>query len=233
MGHALSDSLLPLRQLRRTSRPKGRSFVLTGLLLVLAMPMAVAAIWLLNTTSISDLGAGNHLAESGLQARWAQGQVIVLIRHGERCDRSAHPCLAGADGITVEGSHNALAVGSGLRRLGLDNARIIASPLTRTRQTGDFISGTAVSTEGWVQQCTDDFKDAVLAHKRAHENLVLITHSGCIDHFARQFDVRAGARGSDYTQAFFVEDDGVNPPHILGALGAQQWGIVSAGQGTR
>ena len=64
----------------------------------------------------------------------------------------------------------------------------------------------------------------MLAHKKAHENLVLITHSGCIDQFQRKLGVRAGQRDSAYTQAFFVKVDGKQAPRILGSLDAMDWG---------
>lgn len=181
-------------------------------------------VWLLKSTPVVDLAAGGHWVESGLSSRWADGQVVVMIRHAERCDRSDSPCLASPDGITMPGSQAARAVGDGLRRtLGLANANLIASPLTRTQQTAEYIYGSAVPSQSWVGECDKGFEDAVLAHKKAHENLVLITHSGCIDHFERKLGVRAGQRDSAYAQAFFVAVDGKHAPRILGTLGPEQW----------
>jgi phosphohistidine phosphatase SixA len=115
-------------------------------------------------------------------------------------------------------------VGNGLRQtLGLANADLIASPFVRTRQTAEYIFGSAIASQSWVGECDGAFENAVLAHKKAHENLVLITHSGCIDHFERKLGVRAGQRDSAYAQAFFVAVDGKHAPRMLGTLDAEQW----------
>ena len=40
-----------------------------------------------------DLGVGNRLLTSGVLASW-RGELVVLVRHEERCDRSANPASA-------------------------------------------------------------------------------------------------------------------------------------------
>jgi phosphohistidine phosphatase SixA len=204
-------------------RPGKRALKRIGTALLFLLLWAVG-VWLLKSTPVIDLGAGGHWAESGISHRWARGQVVVMIRHAERCDRSDNPCLGSHDGITRPGSQAATAVGNGLRQtLGLANADLIASPLARTRQTAEYIFGSAIASQSWVGECDGGFENAVLAHKKAHENLVLITHSGCIDHFERKLGVRAGQRDSAYAQAFFVAVDGKHPPRMLGTLDAEQW----------
>lgn len=183
----------------------------------------VASAWFWTATPVVDLGVVNNMLKSGLYQDWARGDVVVMIRHAERCDRSANTCLGSADGITKIGSNAAVAVGSGLQRLGLENTRMLASPLTRTRQTADFIAGRAVPTQYWLSECDNGFKGAVMANKKLKENLVLITHSGCIDQFERKMGVHASDRSSEYTQAFFVQVDGTHAPKILGSLDAAQW----------
>ncbi|SDQ82855.1 Histidine phosphatase superfamily (branch 1) [Pseudomonas grimontii] len=222
MAHAPYPVLVSTSKAPRTLR-FNRTFlsrlVLCGLLLALSIVLA----WLLTATHVTDLGAADTTTQSKLYAEWARGNVVLMIRHAERCDRSGNPCLGSPDGITLNGSQAAAAVGVGLQHLGLQKAHLIASPLTRTRQTADFISGQVVPTESWVEDCDINFKDAVLAHKKSQENLVLITHSGCIDHFERKMGVRAGQRDSAYTQAFFVQVDGKQAPRIIGSLDAEDW----------
>ncbi|MEX5571645.1 histidine phosphatase family protein [Pseudomonas lijiangensis] len=191
-------------------------------LLLLALLSAVF-VWMLSATRIVDLGVDDNMSKSGLYGLWAKGDVVVMIRHAERCDRSHNACMDSSDGITVVGSQAAMKVGDGLQQLGLEKARIITSPLTRTRQTADLISGGSAQTQRWVEECDSGFKEALLAHKKPGENLVVITHSGCIDHFERKMGVRGGQRGSAYTQAFFVRVDGRHAPKMLGALGAEYW----------
>lgn len=195
----------------------------------LAMTLAVVVVtlmatlgWWLSSTTVIDLGRSGS-AWSGLQTQWQQGRVVVMIRHAERCDRSANPCLGPLDGITIQGQHAAQGVGAGLQVLGLEHARMLASPMTRTQQTADLIRGQQVATQAWVGECDHGFKQAVLNHKSANENLVLMTHSGCIDQFERKMGVRAGQRSSEYAQALFVQVDGVHAPRIIGELDASQW----------
>ena len=52
-----------------------------------------------------------------LEAHWAQGNVVSLIRHTERCDRSETPCFDGTDGITVLGKAEAIKIGKAYGKL--------------------------------------------------------------------------------------------------------------------
>ncbi|WP_044313402.1 histidine phosphatase family protein [Pseudomonas syringae] len=194
--------------------------------------MAICA-WFYSSFSgvhVVDLGVGRNLSVSGLREHWRQGNVVVMIRHAERCDRSSNPCMGDADGITSNGRDTALAVGAGLQKMGMDQARMIASPKTRTQQTAQLLAGHAVVAEDWINDCDSGFMKAVQAHKVSGENMVLVTHSGCIDQFERKAGVRGGERSSEYTQAFFVQVDGSHPPKILGSLNAGQWANLNSEQ---
>ncbi len=200
------------------------------IVMTLSIMAAVWIGWYWRATPVVDLSINNNFNNSALYNRWVRGDVVVMVRHAERCDRSGNPCLGSADGITVKGSQSAHAVGVGLQQMGLENSQIIVSPLTRTRQTADFILGRIVPTQSWASDCNSGFKDAVLAHKKLAQNLVLITHSGCIDQFERKMGVRAGDRSSDYTQAVFVSVDGKHAPSIIGSVDAAQWKNMTIGQ---
>ncbi|AHG40756.1 Ais protein [Pseudomonas syringae CC1557] len=176
-----------------------------------------------SSVHVVDLGAGNNLKVSGLREQWLRGDVVVMIRHAERCDRSTNPCMASAEGITLKGRNAALAVGAGLQKMGLARARVVASPKVRTQQTAELVAGHAVQTQEWINACDGGFVKAVQAHKVSGENLVLITHSGCIDQFERKVGVPGGERSSDYAEAFFVQVDGSQRPKVLGSLNAEQW----------
>ncbi|MEE4107067.1 histidine phosphatase family protein [Pseudomonas viridiflava] len=207
-----------------------RLFSGRALIVAFSLILAAALIWFLNSARVADLGSGSNLASSGLIERWKHGDVVVMIRHAERCDRSPNRCLGSADGITVNGSQAASDVGAGLQRLGLERAHLIASPLTRTQQTATYIAGQAVISQDWVGNCDTHFKNEVVGHKTKGENLILITHSGCIDHFERTMGVPAGARSSEYAEAFFVAMDGKTVPRILGSLNALQWKALTREQ---
>ncbi|MBS7426150.1 histidine phosphatase family protein [Pseudomonas syringae] len=194
--------------------------------------MAICA-WFYSSFSgvhVVDLGVGRNLSVSGLREHWRQGNVVVMIRHAERCDRSSNPCMGDADGITSNGRDTALAVGAGLQKMGMDHARMIASSKTRTQQTAQLLAGHAVVAEDWINDCDSGFMKAVQAHKVSGENMVLVTHSGCIDQFERKAGVPGGERSSEYTQAFFVQVDGSHPPKILGSLNAGQWANLNSEQ---
>ncbi|MEO8643962.1 histidine phosphatase family protein [Pseudomonas sp.] len=191
-----------------------------------AIAALTAVTWYFLAPRVPDLGAGNNLVQSGLYEQWMDGNVIVMVRHAERCDRSSNPCFGAPEGITVNGQQQALAVAKGLQKLGLVKATLITSPETRTQQTADLIAGNAVTSQNWVGECDASFRDAAMAHKKLGENLVLITHSGCIDHFERTMRVPAGQRSSDYAEAFFIDADGAHAPKILGSLSVAQWKSV-------
>ena len=175
-----------------------------------------------------SLGSEQQMLDSGVYADWTRGKVIVLIRHAERCDRSDNPCLGDPSGITIEGSQAAIAVGNGLQGLGLDNAEVLTSPEYRTRQTAHFIFGKEVASRDWIGECDRDFARTALHSKQPGVNLVLVTHSGCIDHVERQLKVPGGERSSEYASALFVSMNSDGKARILGQLNANEWRNVVA-----
>lgn len=209
-----------LSALKRQRLPAIRT-MLIGLCVMLAL--ATLTTWAATRTRIVDLGSDIQMHSSGVYSEWSKGAVIVLIRHAERCDRSSNTCLGDPTGITVAGSQAATDVGHGLQHLGLDSAKVLSSPQVRTRQTAHFIFGKAISSEEWVQQCDQDFAKTALAHKAPKHNLVLVTHSGCIDHMERQLKVPGGQRSSDYASALFVSVAANGKARILGQMNASEW----------
>ncbi|MGE8382673.1 MAG: hypothetical protein ACN6PL_03350, partial [Pseudomonas putida] len=113
-------------------------------------------------------------------------------------------------------------------QLGLNNADMLSSPKLRTRQTAHFILGQAVASEDWLEGCDNQFASEALSRKRPGHNLVLVTHNGCIDHFARQQNVTGGERQSGYASALFVSVDGNGKARILGRLNEPDWQRVLA-----
>ncbi|MFJ2549216.1 histidine phosphatase family protein [Pseudomonas sp. NPDC087612] len=202
---------------------------LTGLGLLLAL--VILALWWTSRTPIVDLGSDNQMHNSGVYSEWAKGAVIVLIRHAERCDRSHNRCLGDPSGITLEGSQAASDVGNGIQRLGLNNAQVLSSPEVRTQQTAHFMFGKAIASEDWLKQCDKGFADAAFKHKRADHNLVLVTHSGCIDHLERQLNVPGGERSSAYASALFVSMGSNGKARILGQMNANEWRKLVASAG--
>ena len=52
---------------------------------VLVIPLTL---WLLAPAAVPDLAHGNVAGAQALAAGWANGDMIVLVRHVERCDHS-------------------------------------------------------------------------------------------------------------------------------------------------
>ncbi|MEN5301244.1 histidine phosphatase family protein [Pseudomonas sp. TWI628] len=200
-------------------------------LLALLLAFTAFGLWHVLRTHVTNLGSAQLMSEHGVYNAWSSGKVIVLIRHAERCDRSNHACLGDPAGITVDGNQAATAVGDGIRRLGLANADILSSPEVRTQQTASSIFGKAIETQDWLARCDSTFADAALAHKREGHNLVLVTHSGCIDHLERQLRVAGGERVAGYASALFISKDSNGKAHLLGQLNANQWQTLNSSTG--
>lgn len=209
----------------RRRKPSART-LLIGLCVLVAL--ASVTTWVATRTRVVDLAGDNQMNRSGVYNEWAKGAVIVLVRHAERCDRSSNPCLDDPSGITIAGSQEAKNVGDGLETLGLGNAKLLSSPEVRTRQTAHFMFGKAIDTEEWIQECDQTFTESTLAHKTPNQNLVLVTHSGCIDHLERQLKVSGGERSSEYASALFISVGANGKPRILGQMNAHEWGKLLA-----
>ncbi|MCF7532985.1 histidine phosphatase family protein [Pseudomonas petrae] len=169
-----------------------------------------------------QLAAGENMRKAGLYESWKKGEVVVLVRHGERCDRSDNECLGPKDGITRNGSQVSAQVGHSLSQLGLAQTDVLASPSTRTEQTAESLFGHPVASQDWLFDCQKMNLSQVMAHKASHRNLVLVTHSGCIS----QIESKQGyphADTSEYDSAVFISLDKRSRPVIRGVLNPQDW----------
>lgn len=223
MAYILIDDSLTAGPCEPVRTPAAARHRTVWLMLLVVASVTIVGAWLASASRVVDLGSDPRLFHAQIAARWQRGDVLLLIRHAERCDRSEHLCAGNPAGITFHGSDAAGRVGQGLRTLGLSRAQMVASETVRTRQTAEVIAGHSVLTADWASVCDSEFSRAAMAHKRPGENLVVVTHSGCIDHFERTAGIVGGGRDSDYTEALFVAVDGVNPPRILGSVAPGQW----------
>lgn len=64
-------------------------------------------------------------------------QIIFLIRHGERCDRSTNTCLSERDGITINGANKAQQYGNAFSKMFPDYG-LYSTDTVRTIQTASF-----------------------------------------------------------------------------------------------
>ncbi|WP_024643435.1 histidine phosphatase family protein [Pseudomonas syringae] len=165
---------------------------------------------------------GDSMALSGLYDSWEKGEVMVLVRHGERCDRSSNDCLGEKDGITRFGSSVSADVGRSLSELGLTQTDVITSPLTRTVQTAQSMFGHSVEAQEWLYNCDETMLDKVMAHKSANRNLILVTHSGCIGQLESLHGYPHAAT-SEYDSALFISLNGQGKPVIRGIINPEDW----------
>ncbi|MFP6806570.1 MAG: hypothetical protein VB957_05240 [Pseudomonadales bacterium] len=155
----------------------------SAILLVMA---ALLIIGMTNSTPPPD-EAANLLAYDGqglkvLETQWTKGNVVALVRHTERCDRSDNLCFDGIDGITSVGVKTAMQLGSNYAQLPKHSTTQYYSPIKRTRQTAQYMFTDSGISKLWLQEgCKDNMLDDIYEHKQDDTNLILITHSSCID----------------------------------------------------
>ena len=194
--------------------------VLGALLLVIPLTL-----WLLAPAVVPDLAHGNVSGARALAAGWAKGEMIVLVRHVERCDHSPAPCLSGDDGITDRSRSVAVGVGAQFEHLGLNNADIYNSPMLRTVQTAGYMFNRAASGEDWLISCKGHILQEALAHKLPGRNLILVTHSECMAELEK--DLNSPVSDPGYGSSLFVSAANKAAPRVLGFIEASDWQSVS------
>ena len=172
-----------------------------------------------------NLAYAGAAATAEWKSAWQAGDIVALVRHTERCDRSGNICLGPADGITQAGSIAAGAVGLGFIQLGMQQAQVYSSPLTRTAQTAHYMFGHDAVTQEWLEVCGPTLRNDVVAHKVAQHNLVLITHSGCISDFEKQTGYPR-ATFAEYGSALMVRIDAQGQLKVLGIMNADGWAKI-------
>lgn len=219
-SHTLN--MLTARYYARRKTVRLLSLVLASLLLVGATAFAV------RPAPVTDLAEAHHALKADFYSLWDQGDLVVLMRHAERCDRSSNRCLDQPDGITVKGRAMAERVGQSFRQLGLGEVDIFNSPLQRTEQTSRYAFSQKTHAQDWLINCRRSMLDDVVKHKLDHRNLVLVTHSECITELQKSLKVNS-PWSAEYGSSLIVE---VNPvdhsTRVLGYVEAQDWGKVLA-----
>jgi len=159
---------------------KNRLSVIAGILLVLP---AVVLISLYGEANECD---GIEDSFLDVESAWQAGELFVLLRHTEKCEAVENGCPPGDRGLTGEGVYQAKLIGEGLNRLGQGNADVYYSPAARTAMTAKIaMTGTMHPTPlpaAWlVDGCKVELLDKIKARKKSGRNLVLVTHSSCLN----------------------------------------------------
>lgn len=170
-----------------------------------------------------DLAKADTTTIGAFNSHWIKGDMIVLVRHAERCDRSSGACLGPADGITEHGKSVVQQVGLEFQKLGMERADIYSSPITRATQTSLAMFNYASTDQTWLSDCRKHILRDALSHKVQGRNLVLVTHSECFSALEKSMDL-AESRTRDYGTSLFlsVSNDGM-PPKSVGFIDADDW----------
>jgi phosphohistidine phosphatase SixA len=116
-------------------------------------------------------------------------------------------------------------MGKEFRELGLANSDIYNSPLKRTAQTAQVMFNKISDKQDWLYQCNPEFMGQALQRKAPGRNLILVTHSSCID----EFEASLGLSESDpdYGGALFISTSDDKTQHqVLGFIAADDWNDV-------
>lgn len=192
---------------------------------VAALALILAGVALLRSPPPVNLASADSRSVADMHTAWARGDLIVLVRHVERCDHSAAECLEGSDGITARGRDVARELGGSFRQMGLARADIFSSPLKRAMQTAAFMFDRAEAGQPWLFNCRENIVRDALKHKRVGRNLVLVTHSECIAKFEE--DMHLAPVTPEYGSALFISVDSAHSvPRALGYVDAQGWASI-------
>ncbi len=96
-----------------------------------------------------------------------------------------------------------------------------SSPLLRTSQTSELIFPLAAVNEDFLYQCKDNFVQDALAKKVPGRNLVLITHSSCMDEVNSSLNYEEV--DYDYGAAVFINVENDTQQQILGFIDSDDW----------
>lgn len=206
--------------LSRLARYRNAAVIMASVLLVIPLTL-----WLLRPAAVPDLAHGNAAGARALAAGWGKGDMIVLVRHVERCDHSTAACLIGNDGITARSRSVAVSVGAQFEHLGLNKADIYNSPIIRAAQTSSYMFNKVGVGEDWLINCRGSMLRDALAHKVAGRNLILVTHSECMAQLEKDLKLPTATLG--YGAALFISAEKPQAPRMLGSIEASDWHSLS------
>jgi phosphohistidine phosphatase SixA len=206
--------------LSRLARYRNAAVIVVSALLVIPL-----TVWLLRPAAVPDLAHGNVAGARALATGWAKGDMIVLVRHVERCDHSTAACLSGNDGITERSRSVAVSVGAQFEHLGLGKADIYNSPMMRTAQTAGYMFNKVGVGEDWLISCRGSMLRDALAHKVAGRNLILVTHSECMAQLEKDLKLPTSTLG--YGASLFISAETPQIPRMLGFIEASDWRSVT------
>ncbi|CAH0270222.1 Lipopolysaccharide core heptose(II)-phosphate phosphatase [Pseudomonas sp. Bi70] len=212
--------LRPVRRLYYKLSARQRRGALVACMAV-SFTTAVGA-FVMHPPEIEDLSEEHSNEVPNLLTRWKEGDVIVLLRHLERCDKEDYPCLEGTEGITSRSVPMGGWLAEGFGQLGLAKTDVYNSPLTRTAQTEELVFNDLGIDKDWLYKCRETMLKDALEHKMPGKNMVLVTHSSCISAFEQSlgYDTETPEYG---TAVFFTKSADSDSLKVVGFLEADDW----------
>lgn len=178
--------------------------------------------FVMHPPEIEDLSEERSKELPSLLDQWEEGDVVVLLRHLERCDKEDYPCLEGTEGITSRSVPVGSLLAEGFGQLGLSKTDVYNSPLTRTAQTEELVFNDLGIDEDWLYKCRETMLEDALERKVPGKNMVLVTHSSCISAFEQSlgYDTETPEYG---TALFFTKSADSKFLKVVGFLDADDW----------
>ncbi|PRB84046.1 histidine phosphatase family protein [Pseudomonas sp. MYb185] len=181
--------------------------------------------FVLEPPAIADLSEEHRHYTGELLQSWDRGEVVVLLRHLERCDRYDVPCLTDKSGLTARAKLVGDELHEDFGELGLDKAIVYNSPALRTAETEALVFGDVGEERDWLASCEEDFIDNALSNKQADRNLILVTHSHCINH--AQEALGYAEELPSYGSAIFLSlEDNPEVVKVLGFIDPEDWDLT-------
>lgn len=189
-------------------------------LLAAALAYSASQFWAGPTPA--NLSESPFALTSNMLEEWQEGDLIVFVRHLERCSRVDAACMADEPaGITQRSSTLGFEMRAQLAGLGLAATDVYSSPLTRTSQTSSLLFAEPTANEDFLYQCSDDFVEDALTKKVPGRNLVLVTHSSCLDEVNEKFAY--AEVDYEYGAAVILNVENATEHSILGFIDADDW----------
>jgi len=194
-----------------------------------------SGLWFFMSSPVDVRIIDNNQTQAKLLANWSQGNVVALIRHTERCDRSDEPCLEAGKkvGITVRGEKKAQEVAQGIENLlPINNTDIYNSPVKRTKQTAYIIFNGKSIEQDWLRKdCKNNFLNKIIDHKHNDKNMILVTHATCMadmklegKDFIKNNIKNNQSYGISY---FFIINKKERQAYMLGYINPEDWPLLS------
>ncbi len=195
-----------------------------------------SGLWFFVSSPVDVRIIDDNQTQVKLLENWSQGNVVALIRHTERCDRSDEPCLETGKkvGITVKGGKKAQEIAQGIKNLlPINNADIYNSPVKRTQQTANIIfNGKSVEQDWLRKDCKNNLLNKIIDHKHNGKNMILVTHATCmadIEQEGKDFIKNNIKNNQSYGISYFfiINKKEERQADMLGYINPEDWPLLS------